>query len=36
MDYLRPTLFFSINKGIDKFKYEIHNTEEKRPIIITK
>ena len=33
MDYLRPTLFFSINKSIDKFKYEIHNTVEKKPII---
>lgn len=33
MDYLRPTLFFSINKEIHKFKYKIHNTEEKKPII---
>ena len=36
MDYLRPTLFFSINKDIKKFSYEIIKTESEKPNIENK
>ena len=33
MNYLRPTLFFSINKEIKNFSYEIIKTESEKPNI---
>ena len=33
MNYLRPTLFFSINKEIKTFSYEIIKTESEKPNI---
>ena len=36
MDYLRPTLFFAINKNINNFSYQIIETEDKKPDIENK
>ncbi len=36
MKYLRPTLFFSINKEINNFSYEVIKTESEKPNIENK